>query len=197
MNRSSTHILLGEATRDLHRRLDSHDALKALVSPAVTRTTYIHAMQSLCSGFQLIEAAIEDSAHAGEAGTAYTYIARRHALEQDLQMLSAGDRSCPECRIPVLDSYAGWLGACYVIEGSTRGAVHIARNLRDRLPDISRSAFRFWTLQERLAADWPRFLTALARHDTDALAQRQAVDAAKQTFDIFLGVFDTVDECQT
>lgn len=113
-------------------------------------------------------------------------------LKDDLQALgvSAGEvLVLPSCDdLPELDSIGAVVGCLYVLEGSTLGGQFISKLLRQRLGITQETGGRFFTgYADQTGARWREFgawAEGLAAAN-DSQMERDAVDAAKTTFDCF------------
>jgi heme oxygenase len=119
---------------------------------------------------------------------------RRGALiEQDLRSLGITGAADPVSfvaeRIPGLEPKArsfraAFLGAMYVVEGSTLGGQHIARHLDEALGmNANRGAAYFRGYGERTAEMWRAFQAVLT--DVPDAESEQVVAAAKAMFGVF------------
>jgi heme oxygenase len=106
------------------------------------------------------------------------------ALLQDIQALDPFKKpgSYPAAA-PSVNSYPRALGAAYVLEGSTLGGVHIAKMIREQVPDLPPGkGFSFFESYGPAVQEmWKKFHTYLNRL-TDAAEQQEAITAARDTF---------------
>jgi heme oxygenase (biliverdin-IX-beta and delta-forming) len=105
------------------------------------------------------------------------------ALLQDIRDLGGNNPARTEPGIPVINSYAGALGAAYVLEGSTLGGVIIAKMIRQQLPELpTGKGFSFFTCYGENASEmWKKFRTylhALTRKEDQVIT----AETARQTF---------------
>jgi heme oxygenase len=190
LNHSSTHQRLASSVKSRHQSLDQQSILKGLISAGITLPEYIQVMRLLQQCFSLIEPALVNHEKSNPNSHTLPYLCKLAALELDLQQLGADEEEGTECFSPIcIDNTGAYLGARYVLEGSTQGAIFIANCLESSLPALGDKAFRFWALQRQAAEHWPAFLATLDRLDDDIAAQEQAVVTAIQSFEIFLEVF--------
>ncbi|MEX2352562.1 MAG: biliverdin-producing heme oxygenase [Gammaproteobacteria bacterium] len=194
MNRSTTHTLLAAAVESRHRALDQHASLRALLATDVCLDDYVHALRLLRDCFALLEPGLAAYEQSGCPYKLKPWSPRLPAINADLRALGVQPPGS-DCHIgPVVPDMPGsYLGVRYVLEGSTQGGVYIAAHLAEKLPIVKQNAFRYWSLQEQGATNWPAFLKVVAGLDGDDTARQQALQAAIQTFDIFLAVFHRVE----
>lgn len=200
--RSATHDLLTQGVSAQHRSLDRHPILRKLLSRQLTAADYMAAMQRLRCCYELLEPALlacENTLEGPGLSGFERYMARLPQLDRDLSYLSADQ--CVHGQIPrervhysgstvTITSLAAYLGVRYVLEGSTQGGVVIARSLERQLPSVTHRSFEFWRQQRLLALRWPAFLAVLAGLDGHAQEQSRALAAARDTFALFLIVFN-------
>ena len=114
-------------------------------------------------------------------------------IEQDLQSLGIADAANPVHfvaeRIPGLESKAtsfraAFLGAMYVVEGSTLGGQQIARHVDEALGmDANRGAAYFRGYGERTAEMWQAFKAVLT--EVPDAESEEVIAAARAMFDVF------------
>lgn len=103
-------------------------------------------------------------------------------LMEDLRLLN-GSTAVPLARIAAPSSEAGWIGAIYVVEGSTLGGQIIARRVKERLRlDRERGCAFFSSYGDELGPKWREF-GDFASQVVPATETDAAVAAAKQTFE--------------
>jgi len=176
--------LLRSATEREHASVESH---LPLMAPDLSRATYA---QVLACFYPLIAAwEAWSEAHAPLPLRALVADRRRAPLlERDLRTLGAelpAVHDFPAARIPHIDSEeAAFLGAMYVIEGSTLGGQHIARHVEPLLgfaADAGTAYFRGYGAET--GARWREFQTTL--RDVPEEKSPVLIEAAKNMFDIF------------
>ncbi len=176
--------LLRDGTRDSHERMEAAPALACLMSPALTASSYVFALQAL---------------QALHAGVAARFAMLPHArpicapddsalrlLAQDLAWFGAGPRRCLALDGAVTDGPTG-LGALYVVEGSALGARVIGRAVSQSLGVGAGRGGSFFcsTTAEAARSRWlavAGFLTASGA-SLDADAQARVVAGARAVFD--------------
>lgn len=129
---SALHTSLRLATREQHRRLDSHVLMMALMQPGLTAHVYAAALRGLGGALADCESAIEVAHH--------RYLTARHELslpmerrlpllKEDLEKL--GTAPCDNSPLTLkLCSAAELVGAMYVVEGSRLGGQMLTHQLR-------------------------------------------------------------------
>lgn len=150
---------------------------------------YAEALARLRSCFAVVEASLLEFENSSGSPVEMPFLPRTPALEHDLQALNAGLDPITAEPKPIA-SKACYLGMRYVLEGSARGGVHIAKSLARRFPEIDERAFTFWKLQIRQAGHWTAFLAQLAPLDNCKTHQDNAVSGAIKGFDTFLDIMN-------
>ncbi len=174
-------------TRDLHRQLDHHPRLQALVSVGLTRHAYLASLIALYRPHGLLEAAVSlAAARLGLDDEASVSPPRLTSLQDDISMLGGSLPEWSEADIGCIDTPAALVGQRYVLEGSRLGGQHLARRIGERIgPDVPRRFFGAPAPEEH----WRRFLAFADDHcpprETDA-----AVAAAQGAFADFLARLD-------
>jgi heme oxygenase len=189
---------LKQATRSNHEATES---TVSLMGPALTRADYIAVLQRMYGAVRTWDD--WSTAHAPPALTPLLQGRHRSALiEADLNALQAPTPSVHNNGNASLDTLlkedeaegaAAFLGAMYVIEGSTLGGQYIARHVEDTLgfaPGHGDSYFRGYG--DQTGSMWRDFKAVLAEvpdAHTDLVVQ-----SAKQMFDFFAAhMTDTVE----
>jgi len=196
--RSVTHRLLASATGSRHYALDRLPSLSVLLTRRICLSDYIDVLQSLRHCYRLVERQLVAYEHNSALFHQVRIVQKLAALEEDLLSLGYGPGEAGVCRKSIqVDTPGSYLGARYVLDGSSQGSVYIAAHLAKCLPEVTEPACRFWSLQRLTAHRWPAFLELLARLDQDREQQYQAVESARTVFDIFLAVFRRSCECRS
>lgn len=166
------------ATSEPHARLHLHSGFAAIQAGTINRDDYRSLLARLF-GFHVEFEAAADVARDRSAW-----------LRDDLADLGVDERAqacIPRCAaLMTLDTPARRLGALYVVEGSTLGGRHLARNL-DVLLGATGSAGRHFFLGRgtETAVAWNAFLQRLALLAGTAAVEAEVVATAVATFDIF------------
>ncbi|MDP1929918.1 MAG: biliverdin-producing heme oxygenase [Gammaproteobacteria bacterium] len=189
---TSLHQRLASSSRDRHQALDQHPSLKRLLSPGMSLTEYVQVLCLLRQCFSLIEPALASFEKSGLHPGFSPYTCKVPALDHDLQQLGVNAQEDSSISPICVDSIGSYLGARYVLEGSSQGGIFIASRLEKTLPELCDKAFSFWHLQRHAAEHWSAFLAMLAQLDGDSREAQQALRSTIQTFDVFLGVFSKV-----
>lgn len=157
-----------------------------LMSPDLTRTGYLRVLEHMypvLAGWEAWANAHVPAEYAGLLAARQ----RSSLLASDLDFFHAAIPAAyfPAEQIPELGhSSAAFLGAMYVIEGSTLGGQHIARHVEPLLnlsADSGTAYFRGYA--DRTAEQWREFkdvLTAVPESQSETL-----IAAAKGTFNVF------------
>lgn len=188
---------LRQATSELHGQLDHAPDQRALLAPGLTLERYASIMSKHHRALAIGEAALAALESAWPSGLP-PYRPRLPALEADLATLDAAPRSTPSLEPPgppmagmeAAQARGRYLGTRYVLEGSTQGAVFIARRLEQHLPDLGARAFDYWRLQAEEAPAWHALTRTLASLPVSGLLGSAAIAAAGDTFAGFLRAFD-------
>lgn len=155
---------LRHACRSVHARLHHHPLLAPLLGTGVTRAAYGRVLRAYHAFYAWIEAALVD--YETRATPAFRY-SPRLKLPQLAADLAALGLACPpalEAPPPALASDAEYLGACYVLEGSTLGGRVIAAQLGPRLGlEPARGLSFFLCYGAEADARWSEFGAALER----------------------------------
>lgn len=173
--------------------MDQHPLLRQLVSVEIPVSEYVRIIQLLQHCFRLIEPALTSYEKLDLNPDFFPYTRMAEALSHDLQHLGVNEEQVAANINPIqIDSIGAYLGTRYVLEGSAQGGAFIANHLEKSSPELCGKAFEFWSLQRQASEKWPKFLLKLAQLDGDDHGQQQAVQAAIESFDLFLSVFDKV-----
>jgi len=169
---------LRAATSEIHARLHLHAGFAAIQDGTIDLAAYRSLLVRLYGFHVSFEAA---------AGIPND---RSGWLEDDLAVVSMGGHTLatvPRCAaLPEFDKPARRLGAIYVIEGSTLGGRHLARNLDSLFGPIGSAGRRFFLGR---GADtntaWKAFLARMTFSARAPADRRETVEAAVGTFGIF------------
>jgi heme oxygenase (biliverdin-IX-beta and delta-forming) len=82
-----------------------------------------------------------------------------------------------------------YIGLRYVLEGATQGSKFIAKRLKNNLPLLASQAFSFWDMQQKASRQWPYFCKFINQPAKCVACERQMIQAAKITFQIFIECF--------
>jgi heme oxygenase len=168
---------LRAATSESHARLHLHSGFAAIQNGTIDLIDYRALLIRLYGFHVAFEAAV------GIAGE------RSAWLEDDLAALSADGTmpaAIPRCTLAPFDTPGRRLGALYVIEGSTLGGRHLARNLDALLGRAGSAGRRFFLGRgDDTDAAWNAFLTRLTFSAGTPSVAGEIVAAAVATFGIF------------
>jgi heme oxygenase len=176
---------LRECTRDAHEEIE---ARVPLLSPGVSRDDYRTYLERMYGVHSAAEEQVHSSRRLREA-IALDLVARRRvpSLTADLVALGVPGASIavlPRCAVPPVATPAEAMGVLYVLEGSTLGAVAIARALRERLPTAFALASAYVSAYgAETARRWREVQDALVRTAASTVEADVIVAHAKRTFD--------------
>lgn len=188
-SKANLHERLREATRALHDELERVVSVSDCIA---TRASYSAYLAELWPLYRATENAL-DLLDFTPFGFDYPTPYRSRLLEADLDFLGVSRSllaSLPLLTAPRLDGIAAGLGCVYVVEGSAKGA-------RAVLPEITTalgldalhgaSFFNGFGLETRRM--WQACLGAIDRIDPYSRQADSAVEAATETFAMFLRAF--------
>jgi heme oxygenase len=169
---------LRAATAEIHARLHLHTGFAAIQNGTIDLVDYRSLLERLYGFHVAFEAAV------GIAGD------RSGWLRDDLAAVGIGGRTVatiPRCTaLRALETPPRRLGALYVVEGSTLGGRHLARNLDPLLGSAGGAGRRFFLGR---GADtntaWNAFLARMTASAESPAERRETVAAAVETFRIF------------
>jgi len=170
---------LRQETRKEHRKIE---AMLDLMSPALDQNRYLKILRNFHAAMVPLEAALED-----RCPEPYRPLwqgrqkARR--LEADLAWFGqAAPRNPPaDVCLPPLSSASLWLGAIYVVEGSTLGGQVICRHLEKHFGWAEGRGYSYFSgYGEQTAERWRQVKLALEGDDLDG---NLMVKGAHHTFD--------------
>jgi len=175
-------LKLREATADLHAQTEEG---VPLMKPDLTLNEYVSVLQR----FYRAVAAWENWAetHVPEKWRAMFEQRRRsRLLLEDFHALgvTSDEYSWGKVPFPVLESDASFLGAMYVVEGSTLGGQYIARHVEEVLnfaPGVGDAYFRGYG--ESTGAMWKEFRAVVA--EFDERSADQVIEGARKMFRMF------------
>ncbi|MBG0811977.1 biliverdin-producing heme oxygenase [Methylosinus sp. H3A] len=177
---SPARAALRSATHAAHQRLHGHPALAALAAGTIAPTQYLQLLARLY-GFHLpFERALTEASL--RHGVDLRIGARAHLLARDLVDLGAMGEAIailPMAEAPALRSPGEWLGALYVREGSTLGAMRLAAALDPLLGDGNPRGRRF--LSGGDAEGWRQCCAALEAGAARGLLP-EIVEGARASF---------------
>ena len=178
---------LREATAQIHERLHGHPGLGAAASGAMTREDYRLLLARLWGFHRAFEGALDDAARSLGLDIVMADRARAPMLEADLMTLGLG--AAEIAQLPCCDHIfrptdeASFMGALYVVEGSTLGGIQIARALSGLFGGLEGEGRKFFLgYGERHGVMWRGFLARLDALAGDGAREASAVDGAVKTF---------------
>jgi len=181
---------LREATAQIHERLHGHPGLGAAASGAIGRDDYRSLLARLWGFHKAFETALDEAARRLPVDIDMADRARAPMLAADLATLGLDGPAI--LQLPCCEqmfqprSEAAFMGALYVVEGSTLGGVHIARALSGLFPETDQAGRTFFLgYGERHSLMWRGFLQRLDTFAGDATHEAEAIKGAVETFDDF------------
>ncbi len=179
---------LREATRDQHARLD---AALDLTGPSLSLARYVAFLRGTAAVLVPLERSLA-TLPGWEAALPDAPARRRaHLLAGDLRALDDAT-PCDEAPVPPIDSVARGFGCAYVIEGSTLGAVVLARSIEPTLGlSPARGTGYLRAYGDAVGSRWKAFLERLAAFSKElpVTERRELVATAGATFGAFEGAF--------
>jgi heme oxygenase len=181
---------LRESTAAVHERLHRHKGFAAAAAGTISLEDYRLLLSRLWGFHRAFERVFGQINHEEDAGIEFEERARSSMLESDLVALGADRgsiRGLPQCETlrPPRNAHE-FMGALYVIEGSTLGGVQLARALKSVVASGSGEGRSFFLgYGDRHSAMWRSFLARLeecVRSEADGTA---VVAGATRTFDDF------------
>jgi heme oxygenase len=178
---------LREATAHIHERLHGHAGLGAAASGAMTRDDYRALLARLWGFHRPFEVALGEAARSLALDIVMADRARAPMLEADLMTLGLDAQEIaqlPRCdHIFRPTDEAAFMGALYVVEGSTLGGIQIARALSGLFggPESEGRTF-FLGYGERHSLMWRGFLARLDAFAGDPAREASAIEGAVRIF---------------
>jgi heme oxygenase len=190
---------LKQATRGHHDRLESR---LDIMGPAYGLAEYTRLLQAFLGFHRPLEARLARVPGLPARVPDLQQRAKAGWLAEDLTVLGLDADSIarlPECKaLPEFPDTATALGALYVVEGSTLGALAIGPHFRRRLGVESGAGGRYFAAYGReTMARWKDFGARCVDVDADSAAGKAAIETACATFESLetwleeLGVFGT------
>jgi heme oxygenase len=181
---------LRDATAQIHERLHGHPGLGAAASGAIGRDDYRLLLARLWGFHKTFETVLDEAARRLALDIDMADRARAPMLEADLETLGLDGPAIlqlPRCdQIFQPRSEAAFMGALYVVEGSTLGGIQIARALAGLFTGDDHAGRRFFFgYGERHSLMWRGFLQRLDAFAGDAAHEAEAIRGAVETFDDF------------
>ena len=178
---------LRQATAQTHERLHGHDGLGAAASGAMARDDYRLLLARLWGFHRAFEETLDEAARGLALDIVMVDRARAPMLEADLLTLGLDAQAIAQ--LPRCDHIfrptdgASFMGALYVVEGSTLGGVHIARALSSLFDGPEGEGRKFFLgYGERHSLMWRGFLARLDAYAGDEACEASAIEGAVRTF---------------
>ena len=188
-SKANLHERLREATRALHDELERAVGVSERI---VTRASYTAYLAELWTLYAAAENAL-DALDFAPYGFDYPAPYRSRLLEADLAFLGVSPNLLADLPLPPtprLDVIAAGLGCVYVLEGSAKGARAILPEISAALGlDAARGATFFNGFGLETRRMWQACLVAINAIDPHSPQAERAVEAAVETFAMFLRAF--------
>lgn len=172
---------LRESTAAEHRAVEG---TMPLMKPDLTREEYVACLQRLHG----IVAAWDDTARQQAPPSMQDVLRPRlrgHLLEADLDWFGSDDEKENRPTLPDLNDEALFLGALYVMEGSTLGGQLIARHVEETLGlEPGRGDLYFRGHGEQTGPMWREICNLLRTRVPEELSDR-VIESARRTFRAF------------
>ena len=169
---------LREATTSLHREVEGRIDFLSL---GLTIPRYIRILQAFYAFFEPMEMQM-DTCCPAEYRSMWQGRHRAHRLIDDLVAMHSGpvDAASGIFEIPDVSSTGHWLGALYVLEGSTLGGRVISRHLEKHFGWLSGRGYSFFLGHGTATGErWREVVKTL---EANSGANSQIVSGARQTF---------------
>ena len=174
---------LKDLTQDAHERMHGHDGFGAAASGAIGPGDYRDLLARLYGFHAAFDEAMARAPARLSREIELPERSRASLIAEDLAGLGASVEGLPLCPdLPQMRSEGDYLGALYVVEGSTLGGVLIARALEARVGANRRFFQGHGGEHGRL---WRSFVARLDRLDAEPEAAADAERAAVAAFAAF------------
>lgn len=174
---------LRQATQDLHRELDNHSLVKALLQPSVCNESYRLLLQGFQRAYQILEPALIATELSFEHVPTPPYIPRLPALATELHHHSF---TPPDVGIVAPMTMNAYWGTRYVLDGSCHGAAILLPRFRKQLNLSKITAFNYWQQLADLHAHWPMIIERLQQRGNSPCDIAEMSFAAQNTFKHFI-----------
>ena len=174
---------LKEITSQTHERMHGHAGFGAAAAGAISPADYRDLLARLYGFHAAFDAAMTEAPAALSREIELPERHRAGLIAADLAGLGAEVAGLPLCDdMPAMRSEGDYLGALYVVEGSTLGGVFIARALEPKVGDNRRFFLGHGGEHGRL---WRSFVARLDRRDDEPAEAAAAERAALAAFAAF------------
>ncbi len=185
--------LLRDATGMQHDQLNRHALLAGLVRPGYPLAKYRLLLQALFRIYTLLEPCLSAFSKRNFAGLDYAPRAKLSWLQADLNHFAIDWASLEpaDLSLPHIASVGDYVGALYVVEGSTLGGQMIAKCLGQHLGLSADAGARFYSgYGAATASMWRGFIDFAESIAADTAQVTAAQLAAKRIFALFQQQFD-------
>lgn len=195
---SDLRAVLRQATAPSHERMHRHRGLAAAAAGSIAVSDYRLLLARLFGFHRAFETVMEASAREISIGFDLAERARSAAIESDLRVLGLNSENIaelPRCdQIFIPRSEGAFMGALYVVEGSTLGGIQISRALAPVFGDGSDEGRRFFMgYGAGHGAMWRSLLDRLEESAGNPAQEAAAIDGAITTFLVFENWMDGWD----
>lgn len=177
---------LKEATTQLHEDIEKDNLAGLIMSHNITEDEYKLLLLQNYVAYKVTEGALvrKLSDYAGD---------KTLRLQEDLINLNIDTSIAKEYLNKfIVTNKAEALGAAYVVEGSSLGGMMIARELKNCKALSHINTHHFFNGDRGNVKSWNSFSKTLKQEIFTPLEEIQAIDKAKETFQFFGEVFNTV-----
>jgi heme oxygenase len=185
--KSDIRTRLRKSTAAVHERLHHHEGFAAVASGTIDLVDYQRLLSRLWGFHYPFETALGQVDREQEIGVEFASRGRSRMLESDLVALGwdrASVLRLPQCeslRAPA--NAAEFMGALYVVEGSTLGGIQLARALKAVVAaDSGEGRSFFLGYGDRHGAMWRSFLKRLEDCGSSEAEDDAVVEGAIRTF---------------
>jgi len=190
----SMHSVLKYETSQLHRELDSLPNLRMLLQPTLSMAEYCRILVAYAQAHHHVEQHLIKTEKALTLDALPCYIPRLPSLCNDLRSLAmpVDLQQSETLMTSQLNRHQGmfhYIGLRYVLEGASQGSEFIAARLKKNLPLLASQAYSFWNMQLEASRQWPFFCEFINQPAKCVACERQMIQAAKITFQIFIECF--------
>ncbi|WFP51853.1 biliverdin-producing heme oxygenase [Methylomonas sp. EFPC3] len=185
--------LLRDATGMQHDQLNRHALLAGLVRPDYALATYQLLLQALFRTYAGLEPGLAAFSKRQLAGLDYVARVKLSWLQADLDHFGIDSALLKPADLPLpqIDSIGDYVGALYVVEGSTLGGQMIAKCLGQNLGLSADAGARFYAgYGAATTSMWRGFIDFAESIAADTAQVTAAQLAAKRIFAFFQQQFD-------
>lgn len=177
---------LREATAQLHKNIEKDNLAGLIMSNDITEEEYKLLLLQNYVAYKVTEVALMRK-------LANYSSDKSQRLQEDLLNLNIDASIAKEYLNKfIITNRAEALGAAYVVEGSSLGGMVIAKEIKNCEALAHINTHNFFNGDRDNVKSWNSFRKSLKEEIFTALEEIQAIDKAKETFQFFNEVFNTV-----